>query len=405
LYHVELDNHGINKGYCYSGSLFVAGLSGCFAIIENISHGKLPANNFPLSSQPGDPIDPFLLAKIILERTLPSYRIEKEISMDSKTNFPASYLDYSDRDDVLCGGVKMIPIQTPRGTFQVWTKRIGNHPTMKVLLLHGGPGGSHEYLEAFDSFFPAAGIEYYYYDQLCSYYSDQPDDPVLLEIDRFVEEVEQVRIALHLERQNFYLFGHSWGGMLAIEYALKYQEHLKGLIISNMMASIPQYNEYAQKVLMPAMDPDVLAEIQALEAAGDFEDPRYMELLIQHFYVHHLLRIPVNQWPEPVIRGFKHLNSKVYVPMQGYSELGSTGTISGWDRTPDLGNIEVPCLVIGACYDTMDPAHMEWMASAVQHGRYLYCPNGSHSALYDDQQTYFRGMTAFVKDVDAGSFP
>src|SRR5919197_1949720 len=109
-----------------------------------------------------------------------------------------SYLDYSTRDDVLSGGVKMIPIKTSKGVFRVWTKRIGNHRTMKVLLLHGGPGATHEYLEAFDSYFPAAGIEYYYYDQLGSYYSDQPNEPELVTLEHFVEEVEQVRKALWL---------------------------------------------------------------------------------------------------------------------------------------------------------------------------------------------------------------
>jgi proline iminopeptidase len=91
--------------------------------------------------------------------------------------------------------------------------------------------------------------------------------------------------------------------------------------------------------------------------------------------------------------------------MQGPSELGASGKLMDWDRTADLGKIEAPCLVIGARYDTMDPAHMEWMASTVQHGRYLCCHNGSHMALYDDQQTYFRGIITFVKDVDAGRFP
>jgi len=138
-----------------------------------------------------------------------------------KNNQPTGYLDYSGRDDVLSGGVKMIPIETSKGIFRVWTKRIGNHPTMKVLLLHGGPGATHEYLEAFDSYFPAAGIEYYYYDQLGSYYSDQPNEPELVELGRFVEEVEQVRKALGLNQENFYLYGQSWGGLLGIEYALK----------------------------------------------------------------------------------------------------------------------------------------------------------------------------------------
>lgn len=314
------------------------------------------------------------------------------------------YLDYSGRDDVLSGGVKMIPIETPKGTFHVWTKRIGNNPTVKVLLLHGGPGATHEYLEAFDSYFPGAGIEYYYYDQLGSYYSDQPDEPDLWEIPRFVDEVEQVRQALGLSQDNFYLYGQSWGGILAIEYALKYHQHLKALIISNMMASIPQYNVYAQTVLMPDMEPTALAAIQQYEAAGEYENPRYMELLMQHYYLHHVLRMPLEEWPEPTNRMFKHLNPAIYVPMQGPSELGASGKLIDWDRTADLPQIEVPTLVIGARYDTMAPKHMEWMATAVQHGRYLHCPHGSHLALYDDQEVYFRGLVQFIEDVSRGRF-
>jgi proline iminopeptidase len=315
---------------------------------------------------------------------------------------PTDYLDYSGRDDVLSGGARKIPITTPEGTFNVWTKRVGNNPKVKVLLLHGGPGATHEYFEAFDSWFPAAGIEYYYYDQLGSFYSDQPDAPELWEIPRFVDEVEQVRSSLKLDRDNFYLLGQSWGGLLAIEYALAHQDHLKGLIISNMMASIPAYNQYAETVLMPAMDPAVLAVVKRFEAAGDTANPRYMELLMEHHYVKHILRMPLDQWPDPVTRAFAHINQKVYVPMQGPSELGASGKLLKWDRTADLGRITVPTLVIGARYDTMDPKHMEWMAGAVKKGRYLYCPDGSHMAIYDDQKVYVEGILQFVRDVEAG---
>jgi proline iminopeptidase len=225
-----------------------------------------------------------------------------------------------------------------------------------------------------------------------------------VELGRFVEEVEQVRKALRLDRENFYLYGHSWGGLLCIEYALKYQQHLKGLIISNMMASGPQYNEYAEKVLMPAMDQGALAEIQGYEEAGEYENPRYMDLLIEYHYIYHILRMPHKDWPDPVNRGFKNLNTAVYIPMQGPSELGASGMLENWDRTADLAKITVPTLVIGARHDTMDPRHMEWMAATVQHGRYLYCPNGSHMALYDDQAIYFRGLIQFIQDLDAGRF-
>jgi len=322
------------------------------------------------------------------------------IAADSVT--PGSYFDSSGRDDVLAGGVKLITVQTPKGPFGVWTKRVGNNPRIKVLLLHGGPGMTHEYLEAFDSFLPRAGIEYYYYDQLGSAYSDQPDDPSLWELPRFVEEVEQVRKALKLDKSNFYLLGHSWGGMLALEYALKYQQNLKALIISNMVPSIPAYSRYAKDVLMPAMDQKALAEIKTLEAAKKFDDPRYEELLMNNFYVYHILRMPADQWPDPVLRAFNKLNKKVYVPMQGPSELGTSGKLVRWDRSADLGRITVATLAVGARYDTMEPAQMEKIARGVKKGRYLYCSNGSHLAMYDDQQAYMSGVIQFIVDVDSG---
>jgi proline iminopeptidase len=342
-----------------------------------------------------------LLTMVLLQACADRSTTTQPANNRAETN---AYLNYSDRDDVMGGGVKLIPITTPKGTFRVWTKRVGNNPTIKVLLLHGGPGATHEYFEAFDSYFPAAGIEYYYYDQLGSAYSDQPKEPDLWDLPRFVEEVEQVRQALKLDKSNFYLLGHSWGGVLAMEYALKYQQHLKGLVISNMMASGPAYNEYAVKVLMPAMDQKALAEIKQLEAKKDFQNPRYMELLMPHHYEHHILRLPAEQWPDPVNRAFKHLNPDIYIPMQGPSELGLSGKLLNWDRTSDLSQIAVPTLVIGAKYDTMDPAHMEMMSKKVQKGRYLFCPNGSHMAMYDDQKVYVSGVTQFILDVDSGRF-
>jgi len=313
------------------------------------------------------------------------------------------YLDYSGLADRLSGGACRLPVSTPAGRFTVWTKRTGNNPDLKVLLLHGGPGSTHEYLEACDSYLPAAGIEYYYYDQLGSGFSDQPDDPSLWELDRFVDEVEQVRRALGLHRGNFVLYGQSWGGLLALEYALGHQEELRGLVISNMMASAPAYTAYAEEVLMPAMDQAALAEIKALEATGDIENPRYMELLLPHYYEQHTLRMPADSWPDPVQRGFAHINPKIYVPMQGPSELGMSdeAKLARWDRVADLPGLEVPTLVIGARYDTMDPAHMEMMAKRLPNGRYLYCPNGSHLAMYDDQETYFTGLVDFLGSLPA----
>src|SRR6476619_6213952 len=212
---------------------------------------------------------------------------EKKITVDK-------YFNYGDTG-VLAAGIHMIPVTTPVGNFKVWTKRFGNNPRIKILLLHGGPAMTHEYLECFESFFPKEGFEFYEYDQLGSYYSDQPTDSSLWTIPRFVEEVEQVRKALGLDSNNFFLLGNSWGGMLAMEYALKYQDNLKGLIICNMMSSCPEYGKYAENVLSKEMDPKVLDELNAIEAKNDFQNPRYMELLIPNFYKKHLCRL--EEWP------------------------------------------------------------------------------------------------------------
>jgi proline iminopeptidase len=312
----------------------------------------------------------------------------------------SDYLNFSGKDDQFEGGIKMIPITTPSGTFKVWTKRVGNNPKIKVLLLHGGPGATHELYSSFDGFLPQEGIEYYYYDQLGSYYSDQPKDSTLWTVERFVDEVDQVRKALGMNKDNFYLFGQSWGGMLAMEYALKHQDNLKGLIISNMMSDLDAYEKYAKETLGPQMPKEVYDEVMKIEATNDFSNPKYAQLLMEHHYQYHVLRMPLEKWPEAVNRTFKHMNPDVYVYMQGHSEFGITAgaTLKGWNRSNDIKNIKVKTLVVGSAYDTMDPKHMEWMSKQIPGAQYLFCPNGSHMVQYDDQKPFFDGLIKFLKE-------
>ncbi|PZV84538.1 proline iminopeptidase [Algoriphagus aquaeductus] len=307
---------------------------------------------------------------------------------------------------VLKEGVQMIPIQTPKGEFKVFTKKVGDNQTMKVLLLHGGPGMSHLQYANFKDHFPQQGIEFIWYDQLGSAHSDQPEDSTLWTIERFVDEVEQVRTALGLNKDNFYLLGQSWGGMLSMEYALKHQDKLKGLIICNMMSSLDEYEKYAKEVLGPQMPREVFAEVMEIEKKMDFENPRYMELLMKHHYPQHVLRMPLDQWPAEINQTMEQVNPNVYVFMQGYSEFGITpgASLKGWDVKNQLKNITVPTLVVGATHDTMDPKHMEWMSTQVANGRFLLCPNGSHFSQYDDPEHFFPGVIQFIKDVDSGSF-
>jgi proline iminopeptidase len=305
------------------------------------------------------------------------------------------YFNYGDTNSVQDGGVKMITID---GKYKVWTKQIGNGK-IKVLLLHGGPAMTHEYWECAESYFPKAGIEFIEYDQLGSYYSDQPADTTLWRLPRFVEEVEQVRKALGID--SFYLLGHSWGGILAMEYAHKYQQHLKGLIISNMVASMDSYLVYNGK-LRAMMNADTLAMLKSYEDKGDYNNPKYYASVIHNYYDQHILRM--DPWPEPVKRTFEHLNSEIYVQMQGPSEFKTGGNLMGWDFWDKLKDLSIPTLCIGGHYDTMDPNQMKEMSERVQNGRFLYCPNGAHMDMWDDQKIYFAGVIKFLNDVNNGTF-
>ena len=337
--------------------------------------------------------------KKLLQTTIAAAGIFLFTACANNNNAPtlAQFLGPKD-SGVQLAGIKMIPIKTPVGTFKVWTKSIGNSERVKVLLLHGGPAMTHEYMECFETFFQREGFEFYEYDQLGSYYSDQPTDSTLWKTERFVEEVEQVRKAIGADSSNFYIIGNSWGGILGMEYALKYQKNMKGLLVSNMVASAPEYGKYAEEVLAKQMDPKVLAEVRSIEAKKDFNNPRYMELLIPNFYHEHICRL--QEWPDALNRSLKHGNSSIYVRMQGPSEFGISGLLEKWDIKNRLKELYVPTLMIGAKYDTMDPKAMEEQSKLVQKGSYLYCPNGSHLAMWDDQKVYMNGVISFIKKVD-----
>lgn len=309
------------------------------------------------------------------------------------THNQCDYVSFDEPGPYQAGGVRIIELKEG---YKVWTKRHGNSPTMKVLLLHGGPACTHEYLESFQSFFPQANIEFYDYDQLGSYYSDQPTDMSLYTLPRFVEEVEQVRVALGLDSTNFFLLGHSWGGILALEYALKYQHNLKGLIVSNMTADFHRYAAY-NNTLREQLRPTLVDSLKAFEAKEDYTNPLYLQLVEKEFYAKHICRI--YPFPDAVQRTFKHLNPAVYVHMQGPSEFVPGGILKDWSVWDRLKEIRVPTLTVGARYDSMNPEEMKEMATLVQNGQYLYCPNGSHMALWDDQQVYMNGVVGFVRGV------
>ena len=286
-------------------------------------------------------------------------------------------------------GIRMLPVVG--GRYKVWTKRMGTGRT-KVLLLHGGPGMTHEYLEAMESFLPASGIEMYYYDQLGCGNSDRPQDLALWTLPRYVEEVEEVRKGLGLD--DFVLFGHSWGGILGLEYALKYQSHLRGLVISNMAAGMRSFLARATKLKSSLLSSAKLRRLSSLEQIEAFDSPEYQAIIQNDLYPQMLCR--TKPWPEPVTRSGSHSNDSIYNLMQGKSEFLMTGNLKDWERWDRLQEIHVKTLTIGSLYDEMDPADIERMAQLVQRGTFAYCPDGSHLCMWDDQRVYFRQLLNFL---------
>jgi proline iminopeptidase len=307
------------------------------------------------------------------------------------TDLPAQPPDRLNPPGIRTAGIRMLPVVG--GKYKVWTKRMGTGK-VKVLLLHGGPGASHEYLEVMESFLPQANIEMYYYDQLGCNNSDQPDDPSLWTLPRYLEEVEEVRRGLGLE--HFVLYGHSWGGILAMEYALHYQQHLQGLVISNMTAGSQAYLKHtaALKLQLP---PASLARLQALEAKQDYDSPEYGKIMMEDLYPKMICR--TKPWPEPLDRAFRHLNEKIYNQMQGKSEFLITGNLKDWERWDRLHEIKVKTLTIGARYDEMDPEDMKKMATLIPNATAAICPNGSHMCMWDDQAFYFSHLLEFLNTV------
>lgn len=295
---------------------------------------------------------------------------------------------------MLAGASKIIPIS---GGHHVWTRRVGEGP-VKLLLLHGGPGSTHEYFECFEDHLPD-GIEIYYYDQLGSYFSDQPDDPSLWTVDRFREEVEEVRKGLGLDQ--FYLLGSSWGGFLGIEYALKYGDTLKGLIISNMTASIESYVKHINE-LRNQLPEYLVSTMKQYEDNEDYGNPEYQAIVDQYLNKKHICRL--DPWPEAVVRAFSHMNEQIYNTMQGANEFIVTGTFKDWDRWDSLHKIKNKTLLLVGRYDSMSVEDIEEMGRRIPKSRVGICEKGSHLSMWDDPVFYFHHLLSFIQDVEKGVF-
>ena len=275
--------------------------------------------------------------------------------------------------------------------YEVYTNTVG-HGKLPILLLHGGPGGCSECFEIMEEYLDLNQYSLIYYDQLGSYYSDSIEDENLLTLDRYVEEVEQVRQGLGLDR--FVLLGHSWGGMLAVEYALKYRglKALNGIVISNMTASNNSFEKSLAQRRKELLEPSELEYLEMIEAVGNYEDGRYKELVFGKLYSQCIFRGS----ELPRFLSEDKLARIVYKKFQGDNEFVVTGDLKDWDRWEDLKDIDVRTLVMGAQYDTMAVDDKKEMAGRIPNAELFICPDGSHFAYWDDSVNYFKGLNNFL---------
>lgn len=261
-----------------------------------------------------------------------------------------------------------------------------------VLCLHGGPGSTHDYL------LPLADLSKYgyrvvLYDQLGCGKSDLPKDYSFFTVERAVEEVEVFRRALKLGK--IHLMGSSWGGLLAIAYALKYQRNLKSLITTGGLASVPLTFAEMQR-LKRGLQRKVLRKIEKYESNGDYQNPKYLKL-VEIFYKKHLCRLP--KWPAELSYSIKKISRPVYLTMNGPNEFTITGNIRYWDVTGELRKIKVPTLVTGGKYDEVTPKVARSIHNGIKGSKLFIFRNSSHLPMWEERQKYIEVLYRFLSRI------
>jgi proline-specific peptidase len=283
--------------------------------------------------------------------------------------------------------------------YRTWYRVVGEgeeQGKLPLLCLHGGPGATHDYLEPLEAM-AETGRRVVFYDQLGCGKSDLPGDPSLYTVALFVDEVAVVRRELGLD--HIHLFGNSWGGMLAMEYALTKPAGLASLLLASSPASIPQWVEETAK-LRAQLPPDVQETLQAHEEAGTTDDPEYRDAC-NVFYKRHVCR--ADPWPDCVLRSFDFLEKHglVYRTMNGPSEFHCIGTLRDWSVEDRLGEIGVPTLVVTGEYDEATPAINRTVSEGIPGAESVIYPNASHMAHVEDPAGYIRLLDDFMSRVES----
>lgn len=277
--------------------------------------------------------------------------------------------------------------------YQVWTRTVGDGPGLPLLLLHGGPGAGHDYLEPLE----ASGTErpVIFYDQLGCGKSDKPDNPALWTIERFAEEIDEVRVALGLDR--CHILGHSWGGWLAIEYMLRQPKGVASLVLASTSASVPQFSAECDRMI--AELPEAHRKALAYHGArGEYEHPAY-EAAAGEFYARHVCRLP--EWPACLLRAIDNLHhNQVYETINGPNEFTTVGNLRYWDRRADLPRITLPVLITCGRYDELGPACAETLQDGLGHAQTVIFENSAHTPHLEEPDLYLATVGKFLSEVE-----
>lgn len=281
--------------------------------------------------------------------------------------------------------------------YHTWYRIVGNHEEsgrLPLLCLHGGPGASWDYLEPLEAI-ATTGRRVIFYDQLGSGNSDEPHNPSMYTIDLYVEEVGTVRQALGLER--VHILGQSWGGMLAMEYALTQPTGLASLILADTTASLPLWVSETSR-LVAELPPDVQKTLREHEEAGTTDAPEYKEAY-RVFSLRHICRLDPR--PECVTRMATKPGDEVYKTMWGLSEIKVTGTLKDWDIVSRLDDIHVPTLVVGGRYDEASPALTETVHRGISGSEWVIFENSAHFPHIEETERYLQVLVQFLNRIEA----
>lgn len=282
--------------------------------------------------------------------------------------------------------------------YNTWYRVVGDLANVAsgrfpLLLLHGGPGACHDYLESLQDV-AETGRPVIFYDQLGCGNSDRPDDPSLWTIDLFLDELDVVRRALSLDR--IHLLGQSWGGMLAMEYALTQPHGVVSLTIASSPASMPLWVAEANR-LRASLPPDVQQTLLAHEAAGTTDSEAY-HAAMRVFYDRHVCRVVPN--PDYVAATFAKLGQQVYETMNGPSEFHVIGTLKDWDIRHRLGEIAIPTLVTSGLYDECTPLQAEGVKNAIPGAEWLLFNESSHMPHVEECEAYVAALNGFLARIE-----